>query len=122
MLKFIRIGALALCGMACGVDCTLIGCDSGLKIQFASAPSAPFRIDASSADAGTRSYSCGNNTGCITPSLTISDYVPENVTLIVTYEGRTTTTTVRPSYTESTPNGKGCGPTCPVATIALPLP
>ncbi|MDB4888985.1 MAG: hypothetical protein JWL61_840 [Gemmatimonadetes bacterium] len=121
MLRFVCIGVLALGGVACGATCTLIGCDSGLTIQFATVPTAPIHIDATSADGGNRTYDCEKNTGCGIPTI-LKDYVPQNVTLTVTYQGRTTTTTVRPSYNESTPNGSGCGPACRSATIPLSLP
>jgi hypothetical protein len=120
MLKYARV-VLALSATACGMDCTLIGCDSGLALRFPTPPTAPFHVEATSPDSGPRSYDCSNNTGCLFGT-NIPDYLPETVTLVVTYQGRTSTTIVRPAYEVSRPNGKGCGPLCRQATITLPLP
>lgn len=117
----VRLGVSLLCATGCHGDCTLIGCYSGLAIRFATPPTAPFHVEAASPDSGPRSYDCSNNTGCrAEPNIT--GYVPQTVTLTVTYQGRSTTTTVRPLYQESAPNGKGCSPTCRQATVTLPLP
>jgi hypothetical protein len=119
--QFVRIGLFALSAVACGHDCTLIGCVNGLTIQFASTPTAPYHIEATSPDAGLRSIDCATSNGCL-GKLTQTDYVPGTVTLTMTYQGRTTTTTVQPSYAESQPNGRGCGSKCVSATVTLPLP
>jgi hypothetical protein len=122
MLKYVYSGLFALLATGCGATCTLIGCDNALTIHFASTPTAPFHIEATSPDAGARTIDCTSSNGC-PAKMTQVDYVPESVTLTltVTYEGRSTTTTVRPSYVESTPNGKGCGK-CVSATVTLSLP
>ena len=104
------------------MDCTVIGCQSGLSIQFSSPPTAPYHVEATSPDAGARSFDCTLTTGCTPPPLQMVDYTPETVTLIVTYAGHTSATTLKPTYQVSNPNGRSCAPTCHVGTVTLPLP
>ena len=89
MLTYARIALCLFTATACSVNCTLIGCYSGLTIQFTTPPTAPLHIEATSPDAGPRSFDCASNSGCIGMPLA-SGYLPETVTLTVTYQGRTT--------------------------------
>ena len=117
--------ALVLAGLtvACsGQVCTLIGCMSGLTLEFPVAPSAPFRVEVqSSPNIGTRSYECAVGSRCHVEQ-NFDGFFPETATITVTYEGRSQTTVVRPTYTESFPNGTDCGPACQSAILSVPLP
>jgi hypothetical protein len=121
MLQHARIGLGLVFATACSTDCTLIGCDSGLVLRFATPLAGSFHVEATSPDAGSRSYDCATSPGCLDGAFIVG-YFPKTVTLTVTYQGRTATTTVSPTYQESRPNGSGCDPLCRQGIVTLPLP
>ena len=122
---FVLIAAVLLTASAC-IDsaCTLIGCSSGLRIQFASPPTTAYRIEATSGFAQGPKYvfDCPNVAMCNAPTIQLNDYLPPTVTINVITAAGTTTTEVNPEYSKFQPNGSRCGPTCTVATVQVPFP
>ena len=107
---------------ACGVDCTLVGCTSGLILELTATPTSAYHVEVQSSPAiGTRSYDCPTGVRCHIEE-TFDGFLPETATIIVSYQGRTQTTVVRPAYAQSSPNGKRCGPTCVSARVMVDLP
>lgn len=106
----------------CSYNCTLLPCLGGLRVNFSTMPIAPFHVDARASTGGAViSYDCPDVARC-NPSPFFSDFVPESAVLAITYQGRTSSTTVRPSYDRSYPNGTGCGGGCEIGTVTVPLP
>jgi hypothetical protein len=122
MVRHLWAAALALATGACGMDCTTIGCNDALTLRFATPILGPLHVDAFSSDGEHRTYDCTNAAGCPDSEVALARYLPTTVTLTLTYQGRTSTSTVKPSYTESSPNGPSCGPTCRQGTVTVALP
>ena len=91
--------------------CTQIGCESGLQVELGGAPAGPFRVEAQAAGGGAaRVFECPAGQRC--EFAFFSDFTPEEATIRVIADGRTTARTVRPTYGRVQPNGPGCPPIC----------
>ncbi len=91
--------------------CTQIGCESGLRVDRGGAPAGPFRVEAQAAGGGApRVFECPAGERC--ESAFFADFTPEEATIRVIADGRTTARTVRPTYERVQPNGPGCPPIC----------
>jgi hypothetical protein len=122
MRRYLPLLALAALGGCLSYECTLIGCSDSLAVTFTTVPTAPFHLDVRSAAGGSLFvYDCPDITQC-NPSPVLHGALPESAVFTVTYQGRTTSTTARPEYTQSNPNGRGCGPTCTEGRVSLALP
>jgi hypothetical protein len=123
MPRFLPLLALAAIGGCATYTCTLIACVSGLTVTFSRVPTAPYHIEARTADGGGGMfvYDCPDISRC-SPSPLLEGYLPGSAVFTVTYQGRTASTTVSPDYTQVTPNGRDCGPSCTQGKVALTLP
>jgi len=91
--------------------CTQIGCESGLQVILSVAPAGPFRVEAQAAgDDAPRVFECPAGERC--ESAFFADFTPEEATIRVIANGRTTARTVRPTYERVQPNGPDCPPIC----------
>ena len=119
--RLLAFAGLLLAASGCAVECTLIGCSSGLSIMLKTAPTAAYRIEARSGfGSGAYVYECADPKAC--GGAFFSDYQPASVIIKVITATGTTTTTVNPTYEKSQPNGKRCGPTCMIAKVEVPFP
>ena len=122
MRPFLSLLLLTAFAGCVNYSCTLIGCNRGLRVNLATQPTSPFRVEASSGDGtGTHTYDCPDITRCSTEAF-LEDYLPTEATITVTYEGRTRTTVARPQYEVSYPNGRRCGPECTQGLVTIALP
>ncbi len=125
-----RLAASALLTFSLGcsfsIECTLIGCSSGLAVMFSTPATMPYRIEASSAPGlgGSYVFDCPALPGptCGKDEALLRDYFPGSVTIKVITALGTTTTTLSPEYTETYPNGKRCGPACRRGKVTVDLP
>jgi len=90
--------------------CTKIGCESGLRVELGDAPAGPFRVEAQADGGAARVFECPAGERC--EFAFFADFTPEEATIRVTANGRTTARTVRPTYERVQPNGPGCPPIC----------
>jgi hypothetical protein len=91
--------------------CTRIGCESGLRVELSGAPAGPFRVEAQAAgEAAPRVFECRTGERC--ESAFFADFTPEEATIRVVADGRTTARNVRPRYERVQPNGPDCPPIC----------
>jgi hypothetical protein len=106
------------------VVCTRIGCSSGLTIRFdAVPPPGAYRVELLPAGEGGPRYvvECPDASRC-TGGATFPGFTGDYVVVRVTTARGVLTREVRPTYTESRPNGPDCPPVCQQATVAVPLP
>jgi hypothetical protein len=102
--------------------CTLIGCESGLAIEFATVPTEAVRVEAFVREGGPRYvFDCPDANRC-GPGVFFPGFTPEVVTIRVTTASGSTTQTVRPKYTKSRPNGPDCPPECIQARVQVTIP
>ena len=115
-LSLIAVAITVACDA--GIDCTLIGCDSGLTVVIDNPPPGPITIQATAADepGAVRTGSCPGTSGCIN-TVFLAAFTPGRVQLMVTTSAGTRQQDVTPSYVTSRPNGPKCGPTCRNATV-----
>ena len=113
---------VALGALSCTISsvCTLVGCESGLRVQIQNAPPGPLSVVAVDAHAPTAEYSvnCPGVTGC-TSEVFFGDFTPESVGLTITTTAGTRHVHATPTYQTSQPNGPHCAPTCRAATVVF---
>lgn len=122
----LRAAGLLLLVFAAGCDfaraCTLIGCLNGLAVEFSTPPTAPYRMEVRSNSLTVNVYECTVLNQCYPNGTVFENYYPQSVTIKVITATGTASTEVTPTYVESQPNGKGCGPTCRTARVTVPFP
>ena len=114
--------------------CTLIGCSDSLTLQFSHPLIFPYALQLTASSGETTSVNC-TATGfgetpaggqvsalCQADSLTIDQFTPPKLTILVTWQGGSYTTTASPTYQSVQPNGPNCPPTCQQASWQLNLP
>lgn len=112
-------GALSSCLGPTEVDCTLLGCTSGLTVKFnhplppGSAVtleliSTPWRVE------------CDVEVGCA-GELFFEGLVLDELRVRVEWDNEVRVYTVRPEYVEVHANGVGCEPTCLNAEVLVEL-
>jgi hypothetical protein len=115
--------------------CTLIGCYDSLTLEFSHPLSENYTLQLTSSIGETTSITCTTSSaeGQISPtanlsamcqpnSIIISNYTPQKVTITITWNGGSYTSTATPTYQSVQPNGPNCPPTCSQATWQLDLP
>ena len=122
---------LALSAAACSsvvgsgdTVCTRMGCSSGLTVRIdAAPPPGAYRVELLPAgEAGPRYVvECPDASRCA-GGATFPGFTGDYVVVRVTTARGVLTREVRPTYTESRPNGADCPPVCQQATVAVPLP
>ena len=126
-IRRLQVAGLVLLAFSAGCNfarsCTLIGCVNGLFVEFSQPTPGPFRVEVRGTSSMTvHVYECTSATGCGQGLAMFEDYFPQSVTIKLTTAAGTTTMSATPVYTESQPNGKGCGPTCRSARVTVPAP
>lgn len=111
--------------------CTLIGCRDALQLSLTHEPPGQYSILLTSSTGETRSVTCapGVNSAsgaiealCRTGSVIIYGFTPADVTVEITWQGGSYTTTGHPDYTSLHPNGLFCPPTCRLGKLSILLP
>ena len=102
--------------------CTLIGCESGLKLAFKEAVPERFSFTLTASDGETRQGECPSRTedsSCLEKEIFVSQFTPDQVNLSLTLGEQTLTQSFTPDYTLLRPNGPDCDPECRQATITV---
>lgn len=110
--------AIVLSLQACG--CTVIGCNDGLLVRLSTQPTGPFQVEllvAGALQPAPPEATCIVATGCITGILFRTVATDLVVVRVTTSVGTRDTAYPRLQYITSSPNGKGCGPTCRSVTV-----
>jgi hypothetical protein len=116
------VALLAGCKGIINGTCTLIGCNSGLIVALAQAPTSAYRIEVFSTPDGPHYvFDCPNPAQCV-PEAMFDDYMPASVTIRVTTSAGTREQTAQPAYSVSRPNGPNCEPECRQARVTVALP
>jgi hypothetical protein len=103
-----------------GINCTLIGCDSLLRVEIRNAPAGAITIAGTAAGSPgiARTTSCPGPGSC-TVTVQLVGFTPDRAQLSVTTTSGTRQWDVRPAYTTSQPNGADCGPTCQQGDVTV---
>lgn len=99
--------------------CTMIGCESGVRVEFAQAPPHPFTVQVTFPDGTSQSASCDRPGSCVDGVFFAGD-TPDRVTVRVTTATGTATHSLEPVYRSTQPNGPDCPPTCRQGTVRVP--
>jgi hypothetical protein len=117
-MSLMALAVAAACDRA--IDCTLIGCESGLTVVIDNAPPGPFTVQGTAAGAAgvVRTGGCPDTSGC-TGTVFLPAFTPGRAQLTVTTSAGTRQHEVTPAYATTRPNGPRCGPTCRNATVRV---
>lgn len=123
-----RLGLLAAVLILQGCDtllggnaCTLVGCDSGLRVIVQGSPTSPYRIEVGIESSPARFvYQCPTSSAC--EWVFFPHYTPETPTVRVITGADTVVVRERVEYTRHQPNGPDCGPTCLTGTVVVNVP
>jgi hypothetical protein len=117
-IRFALLLALTGAG-SCGINCTLIGCESGLGVNFGEAVLPPGGQVTATSSGQERTFTCpeaGRCTGAM-----FRDFTPAQVQITVRYGETVQTQSFSPSYRTTRPNGDNCDPECTYAEVAMSL-
>lgn len=119
----ILLSTLMGCGAVGNGPCTLLPCNNALKIKL-SGQSSSFSLKLKATGQAEKTINCPSDKAadafCNSDSVQIQNYRPEEVEITYTSGDKTVTRTLKPVYTETTPNGPGCG-TCRDGEVTLAL-
>jgi hypothetical protein len=120
------VAVVAVTSAGAGCDnpfgsCTLIGCSSGIRLTFDSTPPAGTIVELEATSGFPWRVECGVDWNCEF-DLRFDDFMPDHVTVRVVTPTGEVSQFLSPDYRDHQPNGRGCGPTCRIATIELALP
>ena len=111
---------LALTGAGSCGECTLIGCESGLGVNFGEGVLPPGgEVTAISSSGQERTFTCPQAGRC--NGAMFRDFTPTQVQVIVRYGETVQTQSFSPSYRTTRPNGGNCDPECTYAEVAMTL-
>ena len=118
------IAGMALFGVAClsgceptAVNCTDVGCSSGLRVELEGTPAPTFTVTAVGHGSEPRTIECAPE-DCY---LLFTDYAPPIVTIIYEDGERRVEERFEVIYERDRPNGPDCPPECLRATVVLNL-
>ena len=105
------------------VNCTEIGCSSGLFVQLATAPAGAVKIEIVGSGPGSATYvfDCTAST-CPSSAFFRSYFGADPLIRVTTSAGVKETQFHGVTYTVSHPNGTGCPPTCKHGSVTVPVP
>jgi hypothetical protein len=115
LLAVFAIGSLTSCQ---GV-CTLVGCESGIRLMFSGNVPVGARVTISSQGQQPVTTDCPPNIPC--PGAFFPRIVWSRVTVTVQTSTSAITKDFNLTYHDFKPNGSGCGPTCSVADVEMVL-
>jgi len=97
--------------------CTLIGCDSGIRVVLTAPPTVPYRVEAYVPGSGARQVrECSAGGAC---NITFAGFTPVEVSIEIITAADTLRRDAVPVYVVSRPNGADCEPECRNATITV---
>ena len=97
--------------------CTLIGCESSLRVVLTAPPPSPYRVEAYLPGSAARQVrQCSTGGTC---DITFVGFTPAQATIEIITTADTVRRDVAPSYQVSRPNGPMCDPECRTATVTL---
>lgn len=111
--------------------CTLIGCRDYLELRLSHEPPQEYVVRVTSSTGESKSITCNPGSEIATASLTpdcqagrviFYDFVPDEVTIKITWQSGSYSTSGHPTYTSFMPNGPDCPPVCKKATLEVNLP
>ena len=116
------IAALAVTLWSCDTAerfeaCTLIGCQSALRVVLTAPPAAPYRVEAYLPGSAVRQVRQCNTGGVC--DISFGDFTPAQVTIEIITAADTVRRDAAPTYQVSRPNGPTCDPECRNATVTL---
>ena len=121
-IRCASIGTLSLLAggtSACGMGCSLVGCDSGLTVRVQPVPTVPYSVEAVAPGTNTRYvFRCSTPGQCA--DAFFRDYLPTRAFIDVVAGADTVHrefTTVK--YDKRQPNGEDCDPTCRNAYLTV---
>jgi hypothetical protein len=98
-------------------DCTLIGCMNGLSIELTDIPPGPLKLEVVLPGGETQIMTCAQHT--CPPYFFVPDVRPDEVTLRVITDAGIRTETMRPQWSRTQPNGRGCDPVCWEGSVTM---
>ena len=100
-------------------SCTLIGCEAGLEVRFAVAPTGAFRVEAwSELRIAPQVFECAAGEVC--PTVFFRSFQGHDVVVRVTTAAGTRTQEFPDvEYEAQYPNGRECGAVCEQATVTF---
>lgn len=120
-----RASALLLLLGLGGCGCDLVGCANGLRVQFTSAPSAPFSVELlslSATEPAVDRVNCPQVNSCNADVYFFGTSVSQATIRVITTAGARDSKFTDIRYTKSYPNGRQCSPTCLNASVTAAIP
>jgi hypothetical protein len=115
--------------------CTLIGCRDSLELDLSQGPPGAYTVVVTADSGETRTVSCSvgessaqssgsppSTATCQPGKVIFFDYAPSSVTVAITWQGGSFTTSGSPTYHVFQPNGPSCPPECQAGIFQLNLP
>lgn len=123
VLGIVGSGVMGLGLNACenSMDCTLVGCMTGLWVQLDTLPTTPYRLevrDASSGGDAVYVFECQDIARCNQNGY-FPGLVADNVTVTLIIGTQRRSENFKLTYTENYPNGKGCPGRCLEARVRM---
>jgi hypothetical protein len=120
-VRSIAILLLAPVG-ACSLECTLIGCDTGLAVVVEDPPAFPYRVEVFPPVTGPRYVmNCTSPSVCFEGRVFFGEFLPRSVTVeVIGSSGTRRHEVLNLEYENLYPNGRACGSACRQATIHVP--
>ena len=124
----LSLGLLALMSPGCSLidgpefACTLVGCQNGLTVRFATPPSGLLRVEVYTQSPDRQPayvYDCTVET-CY-DAVFFPDLILEHGFVRVTSSAGSRLTEIRPTYASRRPNGPDCPPLCRSASVTVPV-
>lgn len=118
----LAIAALAITLSSCDTPeryevCTLIGCESALRVVLTAPPASPYRVEAYPPGSAVRQVrECTTGGTC---EIKFVGFTPAQVTVEIITTADTVRRDATPTYQVSRPNGPMCDPECRTATVTL---
>jgi hypothetical protein len=92
--------------------CNLVGCVNGLSIALSRVPTGAYTVQLLVEGEAPREIRCPDPNRCSGPAFFFQNALPTVATVVVTTAAGEARQEVRPTYTTSRPNGRGCDPVC----------
>jgi hypothetical protein len=116
---FVLLLALASSSACQMVDCTLIGCDSGLQVLLTGNFPVGARITAAAPGEPLRTVDCPATGPCARAFF--PNFTSNRVSITIASSSGVTSRDFTLTYKVFQPNGRDCGPTCSIAEVTFPL-
>lgn len=117
--------ALLLLGCSGATDvCTLIGCNSGVRLHLSALPSQPFRVEITTRDSQVAYvFDCTTDATRCRQDIFFPDLIADRLVVTVIVGTASRRTEIAPlTYVRSRPNGPRCEPECRMANVSAPIP